>query len=224
MFRPLLTITVLALMIAGGVLQGIWTNRWHLQDESFRDHVDRMNRIPMTIGDWDGREESDEQKLLPEEERGRSIVRNYVNRFDVTKRVSIYITYAPWGPLCFNHTPLGCYPGHGYKLDGERTKVVLTEGVAHPSEFWVANFSKTDSPVPYYVRVFWSWSGSEIWLAPEPTSFTEPRTAFAGHAGLYKMYVTRNMTSPGEPLQTDPIIEFTRSLIPELAKTLSPNS
>jgi hypothetical protein len=214
MFRLCLTSTVLALLIAGGIIHGVWTDRWHGLEE---ERATRMDQLPMIIGDWDGRSES--METVPKEQRGSSMVRLYVNRQNGAA-VSILLTYGATGPLCFNHTPLGCYPSNGYKLDGDESKFSLPEqDPLFPADFRVAKFSKTDSPVPQHVRVFWSWSGSGSWLAPE-----SPRRTFAGYAGLYKLYVTREMASPGEPLEAEPIIEFIRVLVPELRKTLFPES
>jgi hypothetical protein len=217
MLRFCLTCAVLALLIASGVIQGVWTNRWHDSHDDRAVRMHRLDQLPMTIGDWDGQPGS--METVPSEQRDCSLVRFYVNRLNAST-VSIYLTYGATGPLCFNHTPMGCYPSNGYKLNGNESKFSL--GEQDPlvrANFRVAKFSKTDSPVPQHVRAFWSWSGSGEWLAPE-----SPRLAFARYSGLYKLYVTRDMASPEDPLETDPAIEFIRVLVPALDKALFPES
>jgi hypothetical protein len=217
MLRFFLTCTVLALFIGSGVVQGVWTNRWRTSDNDRAARMGRLDQLAMTIGDWDGQPGS--METVPPDQRDCSIVRFYVNRHNAST-VSIYLTYGPTGPLCFNHTPLGCYPSNGYKLAGDESKFNFPrQDTLVPANFRVAKFSKTDSPVPQHVRVFWSWSGSGAWLAPD-----SPRLAFAGYSGLYKLYVTRDMASPEESLENDPAIEFIRVLVPELRKTLFPDS
>src|SRR6516165_8328539 len=195
MLRLTVTLAVCVLLIGSGVIQGIWTNRFHNQDASFREHADRVSRVPMIVGEWDGRPNEEEAKLPPEQ-RGCSIVRDYVDRHG--NRVSIFLTYGGNDPLCFNHTPLGCYPSNGYKVVGARTKFdVPGQDPNYPATFDMAQFEKTET-VPHYVRVYWSWSGSGAWLVPD-----SPRVTFAKFSGLYKLYITRDMASQSDALEAD---------------------
>src|SRR5262245_857130 len=132
MLRFCLSVTVFALLVAGGLVHGVWSNRWH---DPFQDRAAELNRLPMTIGDWDGR--AGDNDVVPPAQRTSSLVRFYSNRANGNV-VSIYLTYGPKGPLCFNHTPLGCYPSNGYTLIGEPTKYPLDRDPQHPAEFWVA--------------------------------------------------------------------------------------
>jgi hypothetical protein len=217
MLRLTITLAVCVLLIGSGVIQGIWTNRFHNQDAAFREYADRVNRVPMIVGEWEGTPNT-EKNTLSREQEGCSIVRDYVDRHG--NRVSIFLTYGEKGPLCFNHTPLGCYRSNGYKVIGARTKFEVPEhDPKYPATFEVAQFERTDDPVPHYVRVYWSWSGSGAWLVPE-----SPRVTFANFSGLYKLYVTRDMASPSDVPEADPAQSFMEVFLPELRKALFPDS
>jgi hypothetical protein len=209
--RLYVPITVGVLLLAGGVFHGIWTNRFHNKDALFREHAERVKRLGLVIGEWTGEPIMEDTKI-PKEQQDTSIVRGYVNKSD--ERVFLFLTYGEMGPLCFNHTPLGCYPSNGYQQIG-RERTVSIPGLENKAEFHVADFMKP-GPTPHNVRVMWAWSGAGDWLVPNSL-----RIAFAKYFGLYKLYVTRDLVSIDEPfVETDPMVEFARALIPELSKTL----
>src|SRR5262249_14502530 len=150
-------------------------------DHRFADTAELVERLPMTLGDWEGHADYANNRAIgtPGE---YYITRTYHNRI-TGDTVSLLVGWGRPEPLLFNHTPRGCYPSHGYLLQGEPRKYVLPNGSAASSLFWQATFSKTNQAVPEHLRVFWAWTADGNWQAPD-----SPRRAFAGQSLLYKMY------------------------------------
>jgi hypothetical protein len=111
------------------------------------------------------------------------------------------------------HPPDVCYPGAGFESAGAAFKYPIP-GLPG-TEFWAYKFQEAKAPVPVHLRLLYSHSADRIWKAAD-----NPRVTYARVPVLFKMYVSRMLAKPEEPLQDDPSIEFIRALHPELQKTL----
>src|SRR5207249_251268 len=71
-----------ALLILSGVSHGLWTGRW--QESGVLDRaVARLDRIPLTVGDWQGQTAAAvDPKILARADISGSVTRHYVNRRD----------------------------------------------------------------------------------------------------------------------------------------------
>ncbi len=216
MYRTFVTMTVFALLAGAGALHGLWTGRWAPGPDATAAGA-RFDRVPMTVGDWDGTDINVDRKMLPQEVVGPYLMRRYANRVDGSV-VSLFLTSGRPGPTLVHHTPLTCYPSAGYAVSAPPSPYAV-EAEGGPAEFRVAGFSKAAGAVPTHVRVFWSWSGDGRWRAPD-----EPRLPFARYPVLFKLYVIRQLVAEDEPLQGEPCAEFLRHLVPGLNQALFPGS
>jgi hypothetical protein len=210
--RMAIPATVVVVLIALGIFHGSWTDRWEKAvDQSVL--TERLQRIPLIIGDWDGRDEG--ETVPPEfvETVGRVMVKRYVHRKS-GEVVKIFVTGGRTGPVLVNHPPTQCFTALGFKATSEPTRYAVPLE-ASSAEFLTTVFQKMDGPAPIYQRVLWSFSGSGEWQVPK-----SPRIAFARFPSIYKLYVIRLLRKPNEPLEDDPANEFIRVLVAELRKTL----
>ena len=117
-------IVALTLVIGTGVVHGLWTDRWKASANSDAC-VDKFSRLPMTLGDWNGRAlELDPLEL----ERGGVVdytARDYVNS-RTKNEVQIVLMCGKTGPICA-HTPDVCFEGAGYRMTGAPEKFSPTQ-------------------------------------------------------------------------------------------------
>ena len=209
MSRLALFAVVVALLGGMGVAHGLLTYRWAPPDTYVP-----LDRLPFTIGDWDGTT-VDAGDVLPGFQDGTVMLRRYVNRVN-GDALTLYLTAGPTVPMLSSHTPEACYPGAGFsRADPIITKNVVTGPGSRTNQFRVADYSKTERASPMRVRVFWGWTSGGAWQAS-----ADNRWAFAGRRHIYKMYVIRPLLKDGEPLDEDPTLSFLQVLIPELGSEL----
>jgi hypothetical protein len=216
MVRLLPVLTAIPVAIAFGIVEGIWTNRW-THDEATEAAVARLADVPLKVGPWEGQaSELDEKQIQVAQIKGY-LMRRYTHRVS-RSTVSVLIVCGRPGPISV-HTPDVCYGGAGYDPVAEPAhRSVATDAPAKPAEFWTANFYKRAAALPEPLRIYWSWSATGDWAAPD-----SPRLKFARAPALYKMYVIRQLTRPDEPLDNDPAADFLRLFLPELQKCLFEN-
>jgi hypothetical protein len=216
MFRTLLPGAAFAILILNGLIHGLWTERWTVPNELAVSAAGaKLDQVGITLGTWDGQAIQGDPKLLPEEIIGQYVLRRYLNR-NHGSAVTLFLVGGPTRRMWQGHLPLECYRSAGYEVVGSPTKYALpADSSPIPAEFWVATFSKDEMPAPTHLRVFWAWSGSGSWQAPD-----YPHRAFAGCPFLYKLYVVRQLVEADEPLEGDPGIDFLRVLVPELRRAL----
>jgi hypothetical protein len=210
MARVYRLLTVLAVVASAGAVHGLWTNRWAAPAAQERGAA-RMAELPMTLGDWDGQADSLDERQLAAADVSGHLLRRYVNR-RTGAVVSVLLLCGRPGPISV-HLPEVCYRGTGYEQAGGRTRY----SAGQAGELWVRRFEKQQSAAPERLRVFYAWNATGKWEAAE-----SPRTTFARHPALYKLYVIRPMVRDEEPLEEDPAVEFLRVLLPALDKALFP--
>jgi hypothetical protein len=215
MKRYLPVLAVAVVVLAGGALHGVWSDRWAPHSGERIARAGRLlKEFPARVGDW----ESTEQPW-PEVEAAESVettvTRRYVNR-RTGEAVSVLMSCGNPRNLALFHTPLECYPALGYTLSHPtRTYPVDRARGAPPSRFLVCDFQKANGPLTQYVRLLWGYSGSGAWDVPE-----HPRVSYGSYRVLYKVYVTRPLDSPDEPLADDRCVAFLRELMPVCDKVL----
>jgi Protein of unknown function (DUF3485) len=210
MTRLLPIATAVVVLIAGGVVHGLWTDRWAVQPDAAAAAA-RMDALPLTIGDWEG-------EALPVSTRELQGLAGYVARRYVNRGTGDAVTLAL---MCGRprvvsiHTPDVCYAGSGYEV-AEPVRFGPT-GLSEPAEFWTTDMVRTRAAEQARLRVFYAWNATEGWKAPDT-----PRVTFAGSPMLYKLYLLRDLPAGGNaPLADDPCLDFFKVLQPELRKCLS---
>lgn len=212
MFRMLLPITGIVAVLATGTVHGLWTDRWKLSDEPGASAA-RLSQVPLKLPDWDGQVAGDRK---PKDATAAVELRYVHNR--TGKVVTVYLVCGRAGPISI-HTPDVCYTGAGYDMLSPPLHHAPPLGANAPeAAFLTAPFCKKKAAEHTYLRIFWAWSGTGDWSAPE-----DPRFAFAHHPALFKIYLNREMAVPDEPLDDDPCVELMRQLLPALQQTLFPS-
>jgi hypothetical protein len=115
------------------------------------------------------------------------------------------------GPISV-HTPDVCYRGAGYELAAPPARHRIERGEGQePAWFWVGDFEQRGVPAPRRLRIFWGWNAGGGWKAADSARFE-----FAGAPVLLKLYVIREMSHGGEPLEKDPARGLLRELLAAL--------
>jgi hypothetical protein len=207
-----LAAATMALVLTGatGVSHGLWTGRWRT-DHTSSASAARVNRIPMTLGDWEGQELPLDRDEMGWAGIASGWMRRYENRVNGESVTVMLIAGAP-GPISV-HTPEVCYPASGYEQDGPSERRTIAIDDARPAQFWAADFRKETSPIPSRLRVYWAWGTAGTWSAPY-----SPRITFAREDVLYKVYVVRTIPLAGDGERADASVEFIKQLTREWTK------
>jgi hypothetical protein len=198
------------MLIASGVVHGIWTDRWSEQTD-LADAASKLEQLPMTIGAWHG--SAVEMEKAPKTGLAGMMARRYVHATS-GKSVTLFMGCGRPGAVC-THTPDVCYAGNGYEVEPPRRfKLPSLAGNAQP-EFWTARFVKERAAGKSHLRIFWSWHGSDGWKVAD-----NPRLSFASEKTLYKLYLIRELLQADEPMEGDACAEFMQDLLPIAQKTV----
>jgi hypothetical protein len=210
MMRAILFIVAALMLAASGIIQGAWANRWGVSTE-LEAAVARLERVPTNVGEWRAYDD-DEPQDIGDEELARAEVLGHISRIyhHRTKgEVNMLLLCGRPGPIAA-HTPDICFPGEGFKLEGDAKSVRVAQ-----ADFRMIQVVK-HSLLPEHLHVFWSWSSGDGWSTPN-----NPRITFAGSKFLYKLYVVRRPEKPDGPVKDDPAVEFLEVLLPILNEHLS---
>jgi hypothetical protein len=210
--RVALVVLGFGALVAAGVIEGVRSNRWGVPDD-LKAAASRLDRVPAAFGDWTSAEVPVDQKILDRAEAVGSVSRVYMNR-TTGSVVSVMVLCGPSGPIG-SHTPDICYAGLGYQMVGGEIKKSVTAATG-VDNYWSARFAK-DSADPG-LEVNWAWGVDGTWVAA-----ATPRLDFASRNVLYKIYVTRGLTTPasrpGSP-EPDPVHDFLSEFLPILRTAL----
>src|SRR5262249_6315577 len=116
------------------------------------------------------------------------------------------------------HTPDQCYPAKGYEQVGAIAKAAVPLEGGGEAEFFYCDFTRPRGTQPDHVRIFWCFSGDGRWLASDL-----PKLEFGRYANLYKFYVLRQLSRPGEPVENDPCLDFAKVALPRLSEAFFPS-
>ncbi len=205
MLRYLPPLVAAVLIVGTGIVHGFWTDRWAPAVEP-QKAADRLATVPMTIGDWDGKDPEKAGESVPGVVG--SLQRIYTNRITGVTVVLALVCGRP-GPVSI-HTPDSCYAASGYTV-GTQSTVEVLPGV----DFWTADPVRVKATEETRLRIFWAWNANQGWVAS-----TDARTAFARRPVLHKLYVLRELNSLSEPVKDDPGLTFLRVLLPALDESL----
>jgi hypothetical protein len=216
-FLPILTSIVL--LVAFGLAEGYWTDRWALSNE-LAEAPGRLAAIPHEVGDWHGQPEDLSSRQARQGEIRASLVRRYANR-QTGEAVDVLLVCGRAGPIAV-HAPEVCLGGAGFAMTANKVRrTIEATGQAGGDEFWVARFHRPGAAVPDVVDVCWSWNSGGGWQAVE-----NPRVSFAPRRLLYKLYVSRPLPRSARDgaLQVEmaPIHQFLKVFLPEVQRTLFP--
>jgi hypothetical protein len=212
------TIIAVAIVAVSGVVHGLHTDRWGQRAE-VADRAAAIDRVPMIIGDWDGRPVAIDPRVLEAAGAAGHVSRRYVNRSN-GDAVSVVLLCGRPGPISV-HTPDVCYQSAGRSMLGQQARKLVdyttSNGVKRSAEFFSAEFRKQSVTTTSSMHVFWTWNAGRSWSAPD-----NPRLKFAAAPALYKLYVSRESAQATASPEPDLGLEFLRLLVPELDRALFP--
>jgi len=198
-------------VIIAGVVPGVWGHRW-VSSSTLADTAARLALVPLTVGEWEGRDLEVNPRELRLAEAVGSLRRHYVHRHTGATVTLLAVCGRP-GPISV-HTPEVCFPGAGYEEMGAVTRREIA-GLSG-DRFWYRRFQKT-GPTPALLAITYAWTDTGPWEAPD-----NPRLSLARHPALLKVYVTRTLSDSKEPPDGDPTSDFLRALTPPLRAALFP--
>ena len=195
MLRLLPMTLAIVIIVSTGIVHGIRTDRW--SGDTFVDQAaQRLQLVPPSFGEWTGDDVEISESQLTQAEAVGHVSRRFVNQVDGSV-VSVLIVCGRHGPIAV-HPPTVCFTGSGFGLTAPEEKHVVTNKATESDHsFWVADFSKETTGIPFRIRTFWAWSDGGAWQAAD-----NPRWTYAGSKYLYKMYVTREL-GPAEQSMAD---------------------
>jgi Protein of unknown function (DUF3485) len=211
MYRTILTVSAGLVLVASGVVHGLWTDRWTADPAELKHAADLLAQVPLTIGKWDGKDletENDARLGL-----AAVMARRYAH-LESGKVVTIYLACGRPGPICV-HTPDVCYTSDGYDEVDRPRRTSVAESGKMPAEFWTARYMRQRPDGQTNLRIFWAWHTSTGWQVAD-----NPRVAFAGEKVVHKLYVLRELANPNEPAEGDACAEFMQELLPALEQRL----
>ncbi|HWE37738.1 MAG TPA: exosortase-associated EpsI family protein [Isosphaeraceae bacterium] len=212
MSRHLPTTLAIAVILLAGLAHGRRTDRWGV-DHRLAEGIERLPRLPLTVGDWRGEDIPIDPVYARRLERGgmkAMVSRRYVDRRS-GDAVSMLAVVGPVGPIAL-HTPEICYAGSGFELAAPAVRY-FPPGT--DSSFWCGDFRKVDAAISSGLRILWAWCPEGHWQAVE-----SPRASFAAERVLFKVYVVRESLETAPPRDDDPGPRFLRALLPVLETTL----
>lgn len=208
----------LFLIIAAGVANGLWVDRWTVSPE-LALMTERIHDVPLTIGDWVGKENEDgkdlTQRLIREGTLHALVSRTYRNS-KTGEEVSLLMATGRPGPIS-THNPLTCYNASGFTQVGRvRSSAITPPESTTTAEFSRCAFRRSRASGTDALTVYWAWNSPQGWI---PAS--DPRLAFASYRALTKIYVVEN-SSPSALAdgQADSATRFLQHALPQIDAVL----
>lgn len=208
----------LVLILLTSILQGRWTQRWEDNtSEELLTMAKAYERIPLTVGDWEGEVSKGETNQRELEAAGAvgHLSANYTNP-KTGQVVSVYMICGASRDVSI-HTPEACYPGAGFLMEGKTQKYTLRSGNSE-AVFTTAVFTKATSAGTQRLRLFWAWNADGTWESPD-----WPRLQFGGRQALNKLYLI-SAAPADQPINDSPVLPFANGFLPEVQKVLSPKA
>src|SRR5687768_13471908 len=123
MTRLLPILIGLAVLLSGGVVHGLWTERWRPSAELARG-AEKLDGLPDDIGDWKGQAQEQDAEAMDI----TGAVAHYSRRFTdpVTGEKVLVLLLAGKPARMSVHRPEHCYRAAGYELAGKPLRLKVT--------------------------------------------------------------------------------------------------
>ncbi len=211
-FLPLLS--AIPLIVAFGVVEGVWTDRWQPRVRIEEAGL-RLQGLSLVAGEWQGEDDELDARTVSKAEFAGYIYRQYVHR-ESGVSLTVMVACGKPGPMVA-HRPEVCYGSSGHDQIGDAVHEKIERDGVRPADFFRADFRKSNSPFPERLRIYWSWNGGGDWLTSE-----SPRLSFARFPFLYKIYVIRPVLDGDDHADQDPALDFLGVFLPQLQEQLFP--
>jgi len=213
MIRTLPWLAAMSLVLVGGVVHGIRTDRWSIH-EVRRRMAERTSQLPHHLGEWIGED-------LPVVDRHQRVAdadiivaRSYHKPLPNGERFHVVLVLFSGRPQPMSvHTPDFCFPGSGYRMDGPAQVYIPEIEGRRQYSFWFARFFERDGTAR---RVYWTWGDGKSWRASD-----DPRGEFAHHRALYKLYLVGAMPRIIQGEEIDEVRVFLNDVFPVMHRRLA---
>jgi hypothetical protein len=209
MLRSLFVAAAVVLLIVTGIVHGLWTDRWQVSP-AIEAAAHKVEGLPAVVGDWEG----EPLQLNPKELTRGGIVGHAAYRYKhryTGAVVTVALLCGRPGHLAV-HTPDVCYAAIGFHFTTTpvRYPVEFVAGTP-PAEFLTGKLEKPGSAGTEQLRIFWGWTATGGWQAPE-----DPRLTFAREQVLFKLYVLHEVRPGDNRPEDDPSVDLLRQLLPAM--------
>src|SRR5262245_3605031 len=187
--KPSLAIApALGLLLAGGVVHGLNSDRWRTSQE-LEAACARVPLVPTNFGGWEAQEiEGDAREFAL---AGAQVYWSRLYRKEGHEILAILMVGR--GGRMAIHTPEVCYSGAGYDLAGQPMLLTLRSAAnAELGTFWGARFVKPTT-TGSELQLRWAWNDGTGWQASP-----NPRWQYAGVPALYKLYFSQSVAGPSQ--------------------------
>ncbi len=214
MQRALPFVLALSVLVCTGLVHGRWTGRW-IGSEARKVATSRLQRVPRTLGSWQGKDLSMDPKIQKQAQIDGYIQRRYENTATGIAVQMLLVCGRP-GPIAA-HSPEVCYPGAGFEAIGSVSRQVIepADVRAPKAEFLTAAFGKPGPAEAPRLEILWSLNSGTGWEA-----VNHPRLRFGAGGYLFKLYIVQELSRDAGAGGALPAREFARDLLPALERAL----
>jgi len=206
MARVGMILAAVSMLAAGGTLEVLRAGS-RVDAATVRLLQSRLENTPQTAGEWVGRDEEYDRKLLDRAEAQAHLYRRF--RHPSGEEVAVLILAG--NPQAIGaHDPTVCFRGSGLKQEGDVQKRPVGE-----NEFWTTRF--TSEMPPAALELYWAWGTRGQWAA-----HANPRLKFASEPLLLKIYVSRSVGPADRAGGPNPTEKFLAVFLPALQKAVDP--
>ncbi len=196
---------LVGITLLSGYVHGRLSNRWGPPADMLAA-AKRFEKLPKQFGQWRMNSSSKmTEHVVTMLECAGYINGSFIN--DHTgEQVNAFIILGPPGPVSV-HTPEVCYSSRHYDIEGKRARVKIGEGKGL-DEFWALTLKSTDVNKDM-LRVYYAWSDSEHWNAPE-----SPRFTYGGSGMLFKIQLAAYLPPETDIATADTCRRFLEAWLP----------
>lgn len=212
MLRVFPLLVGLTVLVAVGLVHGVWTDRWH-PSTNLVEATERVAELPADIGGWQGREVPQDPEALAMAGAVGHYSRSFLDP-ETGERVLVILLVGKASRLVV-HRPEHCYTTAGYSIKGQPTTVKVQVPGVEEAELATGLFTRDEAEGPNQLRIFWSFGTAHRWSAP-----SSPRWSFAREPMLYKLYVIRSVIEQPGPIESDPCLRLLGEMLPLLDQKL----
>ena len=221
--KTILPVIVALLIVgAGTYFEGNWTERWTPHRSA------KLNRFEAAIGvvrsdlkeftdsegeTWNSVDKPIDEKTFKASGVRDSISRTYVNGDGET--VDVFIAAGHSRHITI-HTPEWCYPGAGFKSEGDPNSMTIeAEGLKSNPEFLTKVYAKPDPTNPFNVRILWTYTEDGHWRGPRM-----PKPAYGNRPALFKIYLITQLSESNPSGDEERLNEFAKDFMPQVTDLL----
>lgn len=175
-----------------------------------------LKDIPMTLGDWEGRDETLDPQIARRTGSTDHAFRTYIDR-RTGVALDVIVLYGPAVEMKI-HAPEQCYPAAGYEqADDADYPEIDTPGGKVP--FCALVFTKGEGVQAERQEVYYTWRYGGRWTPHRGAHKEMERTP-----SMYKVHLARRLTEREARDVAGPCEDFLKLLIPAMDRLLEPQA